>query len=462
MPRIMCPFCLQPHDTGASATFTCPTYKEAIPAPYIREYDDTLPLWLVTVGFPKHGKTTYLAALTLTLQHMSSVWPGSYYRALDQYTMDAARDWMRAARLGVQNESTPRGISRPLLLSMYQIPTSGSRCLVMYDVAGEIYDRLHEVEEYVASIKQVSTTWFFISLKDMKEQDRTLSDLFTVYLSGLENLHADLTGRNLIVVYTKADEITTFPQDIRQYLMNDRFQAITVPDAERPDLSTFTMDDYYAEMKTMSDRLRTYTRERVPGGNPFINMVEGQQMNLVFSVTSALGERPDDSNRLREDARRYRILDPFLWAMRLERPTVTRPFTLILDASESAGEIYHESLLGAIWAQLSTKGAVSTYSMGSRRPVSSPGQTPPLTSPATARPRLIGPILERLPSDTTTLVLTTGHILDLQDYDIPPWQTRILLVGLDWEPDQDWEHTLVLQSGAGVSVLIDALMRLHP
>jgi len=375
--------------------------------------------------------------------------------------MDAARDWMRAARLGVQNESTPRSIPRPLLLSMYKIPSSGSRCLVMYDVAGEIYDRLHEVEEYVASIKQVSTTWFFVSLKDMRDQDRTLSDLFTVYLSGLENLHADLTNRNLIVVYTKADEIP-FPQDIRQYLMNDRFQAVTVPDAERPDFSTFTMDDYYAEMQAMSDRLRTYTRERVLGGDPFINMVEGQRMNLVFSVTSALGEKPDDSNRLREDARRYRILDPFLWAMRLERPSVTRPITLILDTTKRARVIYHETVLGDLWAQLSTKGAVSAYTMGRQRPASSPGQTPLLTSPATARPRLIGPILERLPPDTTALVLTTGRILDLTDYDTPSWRKRLLIVGFDWEPDQEWAQTLVLQKGASTSVLIDALMRLHP
>lgn len=73
MPRVTCPFCLQHHDTGSTPSFICPKYQESIPAPYIREHDTTTPLWLVTVGFSKHGKTTYLAALTLTLRHMSSV-----------------------------------------------------------------------------------------------------------------------------------------------------------------------------------------------------------------------------------------------------------------------------------------------------------------------------------------------------------------------------------------------------
>lgn len=463
MPSITCPFCLQQHDTGAAATFTCPKYQETIPAPYIREHESTTPLWLVTVGFPKHGKTTYLAALTLTLQHMSGVWPGSFYRALDQYTMDAAREWMRAARLGIQNQATSRAIPRPLLLSMYKVPGvsgSGSRCLVMYDVAGEIYDRLHEVEEYVASIKQVSTTWFFVSLKDMREQDRTLSDLFTVYLTGLENLHADLRGRNLIVVYTKADEIA-FPQDIRQYLINDRFQAVTMPDAERPNLSAFTMDDYFAEMETMSERLRAYTSERVPGGDPFISMVESQGMRLVFSVTSALGERPDAANRLREDARRYRILDPFLWAVRLERPAVTRRLALILDATRDARMLYQGEMLRDMWSQLNTKGGVTTYYLGNRRPASSAGQTPPLLQPGTARPRLIGPILEQLPAATTAVVLTAGPILDLDDYASQKWRDRLLLVGLDREPEQTWDHTLVQYADASTTSLIDALMRLQ-
>lgn len=346
---------------------------------------------------------------------------------------------------------------------MYKIPGisgSGSRCLVMYDVAGEVYDHLHEVEEYVASIKQVSTTWFFVSLKDMREQDRTLSDLFTVYLSGLENLYADLRGRNLIVVYTKADEIA-FPQDIRQYLANDRFQSVTIPDAELPDLTTFTMDDYYAEMETMSRRLRAYTRERVPGGEPFINIVESQGMNLVFTVTSALGEQPDPHNRLREDARRYRVLDPFLWAVRLERPPISRKLTLLLDTTPGAHALYAESALGDLWAQMSMKGEVSTYYLGSSRLVSGPGQQPSFVQPTIAKPRLLGPIVDRLPADTTAIVLTSGPILDLADYNTPHWRNRLLLVGLDHEPEQTWNHLLAHHTGSSMTSLIDALMRLH-
>lgn len=458
MPQITCPFCLQSHDTGAAATFTCSKYQQVIPASYIREYDTTPPLWLVTVGFPKHGKTTYLAALTLTLKDMSEVWPGSFSRDLDQYTMETARNWLRDARLGIQSASTATGIPRPLLMSISKIAGGGSRCLVMYDVAGEVYDKLHEVEEYVASIKQVSTTWFFVSLKDLQDRDqsRSLSELFTVYLTGMEGLHADLRGRNLIVVYTKGDQITD--PVIRSYLLSDPLQALAAPASQRLNLGAFSMEEYYASLQKMSDTLRTYTRDEVPGGKPFVNMVESQGMNLVFSVTSALGEDPNADNRLSEDAHRYRILDPFLWAVRLERPEVKRSLALVLDASAAAHGLYNDVVLSDVWAQLSMKGEVSTYLLGSRRPLGNPGQSPSLTPPAIARPRLIGPVLERLPANTSTLVLTTGRILDLADYATTDWRRRLLVVGLDWEPDQDWEHALIHTSGTSATPLVDALM----
>jgi hypothetical protein len=412
----------------------------------------------VTVGFPKHGKTTYLAALTLTLKDMSNIWSGSFSRDLDQYTMETARNWLRDARLGIQSPSTTPGIPRPLLLSIYKIAGDSSRCLVMYDVAGEVYDKLHEVEEYVASIKQVSTTWFFVSLKDLqdREQSRSLSELFTVYLTGMEGLHADLRGRNLIVVYTKGDQITD--PVIRNYLVSDPLQALTAPPSQRPHLSPISMEDYYASLQQMSDTLRAYTREEVPGGKPFVNMVESQGMNLVFSVTSALGEDPDANNRLSEDAHRYRILDPFLWAVRLEQPDVKRSFALVVDASIAAHEFYNDAVLSDTWAQLSMKGEVITYPLGSCRPLGGSGQSPMLASPAIARPRLIGPVLERLPANTSIIVLTTGRILDLADYAVTDWQSRLLLVGLNWEPDQDWNHTQIYTSGASVTPLVDALM----
>lgn len=457
MPRVICPFCLQPHETGVLPRFTCPRHGEVLPGAYIEQYERVPPLWLVTVGFPGHGKTTYLAALTLTLEHISNLWPKSYCRSLDQYTMEARRGWMRAARLGEQQGATARSTLRPLLINVADLPERGNRCLVMYDVAGEVYDRLDDLEAHVAAIRHVSTTWFFVSLDDLDRQDHTLSELFTVYLAGLENLHADLEGRNLIVVYTKGDRLHA--PAIRKYLQDDPLQALTLPDGGAS-LGRGGLAGYYAEMDAMSALLREHTLRHVPGGKAFINMVEGHRMRLAFSVTSALGGDPDPSTSLREDARRFRILDPFLWAVRLEGPLATRQLSLVLDASPGAEGIYSEALLGELWGQLNTVGDVATYSLGARRPLAPPGQSPPLVAPAMARPRLAGPILEQLPADSRALVLTAGPVLDLDDYLLPEWEDRLLIAGLGCEPTRDWRHTRVHRVGESVSALVEALLKL--
>src|SRR5207253_1397931 len=143
MARVTCPFCLKPHDFSVS--HGCTTYpNEVIPDEYISEYDRVQPLWLLTVGFKQHGKTTYLAALKL-----------------------------------------------------------------------------------------VSTTWFLISLRDLEndEKGRAITDLFNVYRSGMRKLQADLKGRTLIVIYTKADQVA-FTPEIEEYLASDPYQGLTLPDAQ--------------------------------------------------------------------------------------------------------------------------------------------------------------------------------------------------------------------------------------
>ncbi len=62
-----------------------------MPTQYIKDYTKAPPLWLVTVGFSQHGKTTYLAALTLMLEKLSVPLEDVYVEQLDEYTNQAIR-----------------------------------------------------------------------------------------------------------------------------------------------------------------------------------------------------------------------------------------------------------------------------------------------------------------------------------------------------------------------------------
>jgi hypothetical protein len=464
MARVICPFCLKPHNFTSSLELVCPVHQEKVPADYASEYNQVPPLWLVAVGFSQHGKTTYLAALTLILENISKVWPGVYYIPLDQYTTEKIREMRREAREGKPPSATlKQEVSRPLLFSVYQLPETGSRCLVMYDIAGEIYNSIEEVQEYVPAIKRASTIWFLVSLADLEsdQEGKMITELFNAYRSGMENLRIDLKGRNLIVVYTKGD-ILDLPKELEDYLESDPFKGLTRHSTIIPDLEDFSLSDYIVEMNNISDQLQEYTRARVRGGAAFINMVKAKGMNLRFCLTSALGERPDPSSQrlFHADAFRYRVLDPFLWATTLAETRSANPIGLVVDASQESRSVYDEALLSVIWERLSDYGEVATYYLGQTSPASRPGQQPPMSPPHVPHQRLIGPILENASPGSRFLVIGTGPITDLADFYDSPWRDQVLLVMMGEDYQRDWPNTLIYRNGDDPAVLVDALLRL--
>lgn len=460
MARVICPFCLKAHDFRTSPK--CEDRNAEVPAVYINDYGRVPPLWLVTIGFSRHGKSCYLAYLTRTLEEISNVWDGVYYRPLDQYTFDAIQKIRRDADSGTQPDKTPRDIPRPLLFSVYNMPRAGSRCLVMYDVAGEIYDSLSDVKNFVVSTKHVTTTWFLVSLPDLEKdsQGKTITDLFSVYLSSMEKMNADLRGRNLIVIYTKGDKFPPRDNKIRDYLTRDPLRGLANPEVswERP--HTLLLDTYVEEMREISDELEDYTRKRVRGGAAFINMVRANGMKLAFSVVSALGSDPDPSNRLPFTPVPSRVIDPFLWAITLERGWKSTGLSMVLDASPGSDSIYSANLPVELADALSNHGELTTYFLGQAKPVSTPGQEQPKELPRIARPRLIGPVLKKMEPGARCMVISKGPIIDLDDYARTSWRDRVLLVTLDETYSPDWANTIQCRPNDDPVVLVKRLMEL--
>jgi hypothetical protein len=452
MARVICPFCLKQHDMTSS----CPDTGEIAPPTFVKEYDTVKPLWLVTIGFKQHGKTTYLAALTLMLEKLSIVLDDVFADALDQPTIDAIRRMRIEAKEGkLSGPTVERPSYRPLLLSMYNLPESGSRCLVMYDIAGEAYTALDKT--LVPAIRHCTTTWFLISLSDLPEdkEGKTITELFKVYRNGMENMKVDLRGRNLVVVYTKADKEPA-TKEIKEYLRLDPFQNLTLSSGSLLSAQDFSLHDYIDRMRAMSNYLRDYTRTRVDGGASFINMVKAQGMNLEFCVTSALGQGAENgAQRLREDAKRFRVLDPFFWAIALDMTENARSISLVMDAAEA--EVYQRAL-GA-WDIIANHGDVTTYFLGQTTPAGIPGQRPPAAAPRQDYQHLIGPILENAAPDTRMIVMTSNRILDLMDFYNSSWRDRLVLVPLTDDARQDWPRTAVYRPGDTPDVLVDALLR---
>lgn len=461
MPRIICPFCPHMHDTS---TLRCPDHPDdpnyRIPLDYINDYQRKPPLWLMTLGFSKHGKTTFLSTLTMMLERLGDFMPGMWYWTLDSYTYDAVEAMRREMREGRQAEKTTLETKlRPLLFQVNDMPGIPSRCLVLYDAAGEAFDTFDGIEQRAANMKQVNTAWFLVSLPDLVAGTRRMADLFMVYLTGLRKLQVDFRGWNLIVVYTKADK-HQFTGEIDEYIDSDPLLA-HIESAESSGRVKFdlSLESYVKEMRGMSAALERYTAEQVDGGKAFISAVRSNNMNLVFAVTSALGEDPPENGKLLQSPRPHRVIDPLLWALQLETLRVRPAFSLVVDAAGEATSIYEQGLVEQVWRVLSDQGEVTTYFLGQSSPTASAEQAPPRAMPEHSYPRLAGPILDAaLESPSTVVVLlTTGRIGDLDDFSTSPVKDRTLLIKVGNDFATNWPNCRVLRSGDSPAILLQDL-----
>ncbi|GAB4204689.1 MAG: hypothetical protein OHK0022_30070 [Roseiflexaceae bacterium] len=458
MVRIICPFCLKQHDVSG----VCPDTGQQVPETFVKEYETVRPLWLVNVGFKEHGKTTQLLTTVMMLNRLSVVLDGFYPDPIDDHTLTTLRQWQAAIKLlrlpDATKEPSPDKPYRPFLLSLYNLPIYDSRCLVIYDVAGENYESLSK--QAVPALQHCSTIWFVVSLDDLAKDDqvKTITELFKSYSSMMQRMKVDLRNRNLVVIYTKADKSPEHPEVIN-YLTSDPLKYLAEEGFSDEPLENFSLEQYMTKLQEMSDMLQNYTRTRVDGGSAFIAMVKAQGMKLHFCVTSALGQ---DGRRRGEHVyidgapRCLRVLDPLFWALKLDAQQGVRAFRLAVDPSDIEGYRYAQKL----WEALTPLGGVMTFRLGQKAVFAGLGQCPPDEPPESNQPRLIGPLLEQAQPSDKLVVVVSRPIPDLLDFVDTSWRDRLLLVMPDGVATQGWPHTIAYSPTDPPSVVIDALLRI--
>jgi hypothetical protein len=469
MSQPKCPFCLEKHDFKKSRicpkTFrrNRPEENEEVPRQYIDQFNRVPPIPLVTMGFKGHGKTTYLAALSMVLEDLYRLLPGTTYQLLDQYTVETLAGMRQQAIDKKDNEPSEPAAPRPMFINVYG--GQNKNCLVLYDVAGEIYQEIYKNDylQKIHALKAVQNVLFMVSLSDLQEKEYQLriNDLLLRYIDGMQRLEMPVAGHNLIVVFTKGDKIIempeyAFPPEVKKHFYEDPFRNATRLDQQIEFLPNFTIDGYMSELRVVSDRLKEYTRRYVPGGGAFIDLAEMNQIGLYFTITSATGQDPISGHF--PELTRYCVLDPYFWALELNTPPLTKEIHLLLDGTESsgrAGKRIYESGLAWLCGELSNYGDVITHYMGQRKPASIAGQAPPLKGPRVPGPRLVGPILDGIGEDSTALALTAGEIIDLNDYTHLIWADRFLLVAFGEEDYQPWKNQMPFREGDETSLILE-------
>lgn len=427
MTPITCPYCFQVHDLRHRRA--CPETNQEIPDPFVEACRTDPPLWLMTLGYQEHGKTSFVLGLLRALESLQLSSTG-YLAALDDPTARRIAAFRHRVKEGRPPEPTPADrLPRPLLFHVHGLPGIRSRCLVLYDLPGQDLDDPRRLDRYGGVLPRIRNLWFVVNREDLEErgEGRGMQQLFSRYSGAMNRVQAPLEGRRLIVVYTKGDRDELSPR-LRDHLARDPLARTSPGSDEEAPGTEYDSHDYRQQLREISDALRDLTRQ-IPDGAGFINMVEDKGMELCFTITSALGRQPEGRDHLLPpDSRPRRVLDPYLWATEHPEPVSSAGLHLVLDGKLEAAGLLPRLDLPRLAARLGELGGVTISFLGRSTPTALPGQPPPSPPWNSTRPRLLGPPLEHCGPEERVVVLSTGPVLDLGDLAQAPWRDRCVLM----------------------------------
>lgn len=430
MARIVCPYCIKGQEL-TSTNNTCDNCNRNVPSKFIQHAMQQLPLWMVTIGAPSVGKSTYVSSLAITMKHMGKVSRGAVMNGYDEHTVNKIRTVNIDAEQGNKAPKTNRDAStHPLLLEVPNFMGNQQNPMVIYDYAGEIFDmEITKVSEFAPAIAEANTIWNFISLSDLEgnASGRGISDSFHYYLQGMEQIGASPRNRDILIILTKADKLqNSVPENVGRYLATDPYFAVQAMSRTSAQEHQFDPIEYYEQMLQISEELMDYCYDK--DGYQLITMAEQNEMNIRFAITSAIGGDP--INGKVQDPRRFRVLDPLVFAIKGNKgPVLGNQVVLIVDTTEDGmTSIQNRKLHVDLHQALSGLNMdVETYYLGDCTRHHATGQVPATTS---LRPRLpfIGPLLDRIPATARAMVLTSSEIVDLADYWDTTWRERLYLL----------------------------------
>ena len=469
---IMCPYCLTMQEPLQTNLCNNPKCGQKLPPKYVENARSGNLTCLGTFGLPSHGKTALLSSLMQSAQAVHKIVTGSYVRPLDDDTQKKLIEWSARYRTGqVKPQSTPpEDRPRPLLVMNNKFCTKHSPVLVAYDLAGEALKRALSQPEYVRALHKVNTIWCVVSLDDLvnkNDEGYSLDSLFSIYLDAMADLHIPIKGKNILVVYTKADlllgaqpGLQPLPFEVEEYLATDPYDQLR--EKRGSELPAFDEDAYFAKMSEISDLLLEYTTDFVDGGGAFVSMVRDAGAQVYFTLNSAYGSSLDANNStLGTAVHTIRVLDALIWAIKLNSPVEAgQEVALIVPSTIESTGLASQGTISRFYDELSTHGGfIATYYPGRVEPAFPLGISP-LTVQSSSNLALIGPILDRLKAGTAVVLLVNDALpMDFIDLFASQWMDKLLLVVARRELVTTWlPHCRVFTNDGEIAPMVSAFL----
>jgi hypothetical protein len=306
---MLCPYCLQSTSGNKCQNKGC---ERDIPALYVQRQSKMFarpPAVLSIVGFRGHGKTVYLTSLLDQMERrLAKVWDKFTREGLDMSVVKNLQKLLADLRGGVLPEGTRRIFPEPSLHTLSDMPHFGTRELIIFDPAGESFEKTEaEMKDYAGFIKYARVVLFIVSPRDLTEpKDNNLNTLLQSYLSGMATMKGKTADQRLIVAYTKADMLR---EDFKAYA--DVLNHLQSPDYE----GMKNPRKYLDKLARISMQLRAYTTETL-GAIAFVRLAEKSFREVAFCAVSALGKPPSKDGRIDTTMEPRGVADPLYWLLK--------------------------------------------------------------------------------------------------------------------------------------------------
>jgi formylglycine-generating enzyme required for sulfatase activity len=303
---MICPYCAEDVPAHSQQHHGCRRHGDRpFPPLYLDHHAGEAspePVVLSVVGFPGHGKTVFLCALFDYMDDpLPYLWRNNFHNlVLDQESLSLLNKNRRGLRRGELPEPTKMSFPRPGIFRLTHMPhTAGDNGLppledttiLIYDPPGEAFETEEKIVEYASFVERSSCVLFLIDLTALGSPvAHGMAELLDTYVLGMRRMGIERQSQDLIVVFTKSDEIKVSVPEFAALLEREPWLKEYLE--QRQPASLANPHEHFKKLERVSRLLADFTWSDLKAAR-FINVAADWFASTSFTAVSSLGEAPE-------------------------------------------------------------------------------------------------------------------------------------------------------------------------